>query len=346
MSKVKSAFVIMPFTLKGNPEKYSEDPDHWNNVYIGLIKPALDKLEFISIRDDMDLGSRSIIGDIFNKIESADLILCDLSSHNPNVFLELGWALRSDKPYVLIKDDKTDYNFDLNQQFTFTYDSKLRPKTLQEEIQKLSNIIKETYEDENKRYSIIAQLAIRKLNIENYPLEELQKALIPELKELIQKAAYNFGAGSAYLARGLSEVTDRIIYRVNQLNTAMRLTENIIRKTELDELIYSELGTSLESINFRNREQYQISVISKKEKTFLYHDYDHFLNVDITVPVQTTSAALYDAISTSEFGAISWIDSIRNKELEINERLLGRNRLSIAIFNTINDKIILGEIHL
>ena len=46
-------------------------------------------------------------------------MLCDLSAHNPNLYLELGWALRADKRFVLIKDDLTDFKFDLNQFYTY-----------------------------------------------------------------------------------------------------------------------------------------------------------------------------------------------------------------------------------
>ena len=98
-------------------------------------------------RDDIDQGSRLIADTILAKIERSDLILCDLSSHNPNVFLELGWALRCDKPYVLIKDDLTTYTFDLNQQYTFTYGHSLQPTQVRRQIEELSQILRLTSSD-------------------------------------------------------------------------------------------------------------------------------------------------------------------------------------------------------
>ena len=112
MAKRKHCFVVMPFALKDVDKPRYDDPNHWAEVYEGLIAPALQKAQVSYERDDKDLGARLIVESLLNKIEQADIILCDLSSHNPNVFLELGWALRADKPYVLIKDDLTDFTFD------------------------------------------------------------------------------------------------------------------------------------------------------------------------------------------------------------------------------------------
>ena len=61
------------------------------------------------MRDDENKGSGIINEHIFAKTEDSDLILCDMSSSNQNVFLEMGWAMRTDKPFVLIKDDLTSF---------------------------------------------------------------------------------------------------------------------------------------------------------------------------------------------------------------------------------------------
>lgn len=41
---------------------------------------------------------------LLRTIYDADIVLCDVSSHSPNVFLELGWAVGADKPFVVIRD--------------------------------------------------------------------------------------------------------------------------------------------------------------------------------------------------------------------------------------------------
>src|SRR4051794_31127140 len=102
--RIKTCFTIMPFTVrKPDLDRYDNDTNHWNEVYAGLIVPAVKKTGLVCLRDDEDVSARLITEDIWRKIEQAEVILCDLSAGNPNVYLELGWAMRADKRFVLIK---------------------------------------------------------------------------------------------------------------------------------------------------------------------------------------------------------------------------------------------------
>ena len=113
-----------------------------------------------AVRDDDDNKSRLIIRDILQKIEDSDLVVCDLSSNNPNVFVELGWALRADKPYVLIGDEHTNLEFDLKQNYKSNYNSALRPKQLEKDIKSLSSTINKTLNDEKRSFSLVNQLGL------------------------------------------------------------------------------------------------------------------------------------------------------------------------------------------
>jgi hypothetical protein len=87
----------MPFSVReGDLQRYG-DTAHWSEVYQGLIVPAVREVGLVCERDDEDVASRLITDNIWRKLEDADVVLCDLSAHNPNVYLELGWALRADK---------------------------------------------------------------------------------------------------------------------------------------------------------------------------------------------------------------------------------------------------------
>src|SRR6266404_3873832 len=90
-------FVIMPFSVReADLPRYGDDANHWREVYQGLILPAIEQAGLECERDDEDYRSRLIGEGIWRKIEAADLVICDLSASNPNVYLELGWALRAD----------------------------------------------------------------------------------------------------------------------------------------------------------------------------------------------------------------------------------------------------------
>ena len=68
-------FVIMPFKVrKQDLEKYFNDADHWNEVYGGLIAPAIKEAGLKVLRDDEDYSSRLVGVGIWSKIEKADIM--------------------------------------------------------------------------------------------------------------------------------------------------------------------------------------------------------------------------------------------------------------------------------
>jgi hypothetical protein len=173
-----TCFVIMPFRVREEDlTKYENDRNHWNEVYSGLITPAIEAAEMMPMRDDDDVSSRLIVDGIWRKLENADVVLCDLSSHNPNVYLELGWALRADKKFILIKDTVTPYSFDLNQLHTFEYDQRLQPTVVRKQIVDLANALKATIQDESAAYSLVRRIALSK-RIEDYPLGDEKDAML------------------------------------------------------------------------------------------------------------------------------------------------------------------------
>jgi hypothetical protein len=134
-------------------------------------------------RDDQDIGSRLIVEGILRTIEDADIVLCDVSSHNPNVFLELGWALRRDTPYVLIKDDLADYSFDLKQQFTLAYDHRLLPKGLKKKREELKDVLQRTLADGERRYSMVQRMTISMTAIEALTSGDAQAQLPGDIRQ-------------------------------------------------------------------------------------------------------------------------------------------------------------------
>jgi hypothetical protein len=155
-------FTIMPFTVRDEDlPRYSNDKNHWNEVYRGLIIRATKEAGLDCERDDEDSATRFITEGIWRKIEAADVILCDLSAHNPNVYLELGWALRADKRFVLVKDDVTHFNFDLNQYYTYEYSHRLQPSSVERSIGELGEVLRATLRDGERKYSMVAKLSLQ-----------------------------------------------------------------------------------------------------------------------------------------------------------------------------------------
>jgi len=140
----QTCFVIMPFAVRDVDRPRYPDKNHWSEVYEGLIAPAVKEAGLRPERDDYDFTARQVTEGIWRKIEQAKIILCDLSSHNPNVHLELGWAMRAEKLIVLIKDDVTEFSFDLNQHATREYLHTLQPSSLKKSIAEIAQVISAT----------------------------------------------------------------------------------------------------------------------------------------------------------------------------------------------------------
>lgn len=179
----------MPFSVREQDlPRYHEDKNHWNEVYRGLILPAAKAAGLDCERDDEDSSSRLITENIWRKLEDADVVLCDLSSHNPNVYLELGWALRADKRFVLIKDDITHFNFDLNQFYTYQYSHLLQPLSLQTSVGDLAKVLAATLSDETRKYSIVHKLS---LNIQALEAAKGGNIEVSLLKELLEEVRFS-----------------------------------------------------------------------------------------------------------------------------------------------------------
>jgi hypothetical protein len=140
-------FIIMPITT---PESfvplYSGDKLHFHHVLEHLFIPALEKNKFNPIRPIAE-GSDVIHAEIIKNLEKADLVFCDASCLNPNVFYELGIRTALDKPVCIVKDEVTQkIPFDTTIINHHTYESALRPWTLQKQIDDLATHIKKSVE--------------------------------------------------------------------------------------------------------------------------------------------------------------------------------------------------------
>lgn len=86
--------------------------EHWSQVRT-IIEDALKntdlKVQMVSESDEVNVIHHNIVTNIF----SNDIVICDVSSRNPNVMFELGMRLTFDKPVVIIKDRETPFSFDV-----------------------------------------------------------------------------------------------------------------------------------------------------------------------------------------------------------------------------------------
>ncbi len=331
----KTCFIMMPFTVKDYDKNKYTDSNHWNEVYEGLILPAAADANIRCIRDDKDYGSRLIMENILKKIEEVDIILCDLSSHNPNVFLELGWALRADKPFILIKDDLTPYNFDLNQYYTFSYNHSLFPIRLKNERSKLKNVFKSTISDKKNRFSVIKNLGLFYSAIKASETGDINTQLLMKIENQIT----NFVINKTIEPVNTSFPWTRILHKGNEiLNALIQKLENNSMKD------FSKLRDELKDIAIKtgswSSNSYEFSIINGKRE-FVYHDKETLIG-DKANYQGIEGQDIFDDVMKYDCGAVAWTDRVNNSE----EYQIIQKRFSIAIFKkTISDMRIVVEIH-
>lgn len=106
--KQNTCFVIMPFS---DPEGY--EPGHFRNVYEHTFAPAIREAGYEPLRIDDNIVSSLIHGKMMNELVTAPMVLCDLSTNNPNVLYELGIRHAFDLPVVLVQESGQDRIFDI-----------------------------------------------------------------------------------------------------------------------------------------------------------------------------------------------------------------------------------------
>lgn len=135
----KTCGIIMP--IAPHPEYPA---DHWKDV-LTILNEAIGKTEFEPklVSDDVAIG---LIHDrIVTNIYNNEIVVCDVSSKNPNVMFELGLRLAFDKPTIIIKDENTGYSFDTGVIEHLSYPSSLRFNQIVKFQDELIKKIKATY---------------------------------------------------------------------------------------------------------------------------------------------------------------------------------------------------------
>lgn len=148
------AFVAMPFS-----EKTSNYPKgYFDEVLKHLITPAAVKANF-NAKTAKKSGSEIIQSTIVNDLDAADLVIVDLTEHNPNVLFELGMRIAFNKPVCLIRAKGTAPIFDIDHMLrVFDYNPCLWPSTLEQDIPGLSEHIAETWANKDKERSYLTLL--------------------------------------------------------------------------------------------------------------------------------------------------------------------------------------------
>ena len=107
-----SCFVMQPFA--------SPLGDYYEKIY----RPAIEKAGLRAVRADAEIfATGKIMDQVWNGINTAKVLVAELTSRNPNVFYELGLAHAMKKPVVLVSAKEDDVPFDLQHIRVIYYDT-------------------------------------------------------------------------------------------------------------------------------------------------------------------------------------------------------------------------------
>ncbi|MCD4729621.1 MAG: hypothetical protein K8R74_03400 [Bacteroidales bacterium] len=124
--KEKTCFIIMPITTpKQFMETYRDGKDHFIHILESLFIPAVESAGFVPIKPIAE-GADLIQAEIVKNLDESDLVLCDMSILNPNVFFEYGIRTALNKPVCIVKDQfTTKIPFDTSIINYFEYDANI-----------------------------------------------------------------------------------------------------------------------------------------------------------------------------------------------------------------------------
>lgn len=178
---------------------------HWIEVR-KIIEEALAEIgeykceiSMVSEAEDVTLIQKNII----QRIYEDDLVIVDVSSKNPNVMFELGVRFAFDKAFILLKDDITDYSFDISSIHHINYPKDLRYKDVIEMKSQLKARLLATYIKSKTEESMylkdfgtykVASLGSTEIPMMDY-LDKMFKDLKRDIKEVkplrTEKSVYN-----------------------------------------------------------------------------------------------------------------------------------------------------------
>ncbi|MDY4011866.1 MAG: hypothetical protein SOY60_09370 [Fusobacterium gastrosuis] len=113
----KTCFIVCPISEEGSDTRTRSD-----KLMKYLIEPICKELNFTPIRIDKVSHNNSITEKIFKYLNEAELVISDITEHNPNCFYESGYRAALGKPLIFIKNKDVKIPFDIANTRIYDYD--------------------------------------------------------------------------------------------------------------------------------------------------------------------------------------------------------------------------------
>jgi hypothetical protein len=236
--------LVMPLALTdGRPAQ------HWAEVR-SIIQEAVHSIEGYEFKCDMVSNANEsavIQTSIVRNLNTNDIVVCDVSGRNPNVMFELGMRVAFDMPVVLIKDDQTDFSFDIGPIAHLVYPRDLRYGPMQSFKVDLAAKVKATYEKHSRGDAESSYLAsfgpikVAQLQTQEVPLGDLliqqMNDMQSQLNNIATRMRHPFGIDSPGRWKDVGQIVWKSGQEVNSGQTALSETELQLLKDELIDML-------------------------------------------------------------------------------------------------------------
>ena len=189
---MKRCFVVSPIGDAGTDIRKNAD-----QLYQHIIKPVCEKCGFIVQRVDEFNTSNSITQEILDALNDCELVIADLTEHNPNVFFEIGYRAKSQKPIIHLKRKDETIPFAVSSIRTFEYDltDLDMVASTKDRLEQLIRNFKYDEGKESKRANNFeSNLIVASLNDIQYKIDVLTEEIRKKENETIKTVIENFNA--------------------------------------------------------------------------------------------------------------------------------------------------------
>jgi len=114
---LKKCFIISPIGSEGTDVRKRAD-----QLFKHIIQPVCEECNFQAVRVDQLNTTDSITQSILDYLRTSELVIADLTGHNPNAFFEIGYRTSIKRPIIHLKQKGEDIPFDIAAIRAFDYD--------------------------------------------------------------------------------------------------------------------------------------------------------------------------------------------------------------------------------
>lgn len=266
--RLAAAASMVTLLPKGVDAPQAVDVD-FDAVQRRLIEPALALVGIRGKTTAADIAAGNIREDMFNRLLTADLVLADVSIHNPNVFYELGirQAFRERHTFVL-RSDLSDYPFDLQTDRYFAYDLAELASAPEHEIERLVDALRATIasnEPDSPVFRLLPSLMGeergRFFAVPDEFREEVERARSRRQREVLSVLAVEC-EGMLWEVEGL-RLVGRAQFESNFVDGARQTWETIANRYPDDVEANTALSTIYQRQNEPTRSQQALARVSR-----------------------------------------------------------------------------------